>query len=352
MGTRRSKHNKGRKPLYKEFRSNAPDYKHSGISATNLASPGEFASEPANPLGAPAGTATIIRFDCAKIASDNIAPDAVCDIERMVPNDGAATSGPTMGAAGGQGSRTKLLLEAWEASRSARGSHARGQKEGAISRSSASPIGRGGSQEGSQGSGDGGAAGRRWPALRGGCFSGTNMEGSAPAAFKGTGVSTEDKTIVIKRLGDAAARFWPKLEPDERRERVHITLIEILERERDGEEHKISWWAKWMFRRTHDRAVKFNREFGVEDISIYSGATRASQFNVVAAKQALELVALLPPRHRRVIELLAEGANPLEISDETEIPITSIIGIIRDARSWLDDGGCYLARTPDERDAP
>lgn len=186
-------------------------------------------------------------------------------------------------------------------------------------------------------------AGGRNALVRRGTFSGANIESYTPQAYQDTGADTSDKTRVVKRLSDAAAKFWPALGRETRTERVHDTLVEILAREERGETHKISWWAKWMFVRTHHNAAKI-KEDAVEDVGVYLSVVPSSQFEYAAAAQAARLLKLLPHRHRKVMFLLADGANPLEISDETGSPIVTVLAIIREARSWLVDGGGYLSQ--------
>jgi DNA-directed RNA polymerase specialized sigma24 family protein len=136
--------------------------------------------------------------------------------------------------------------------------------------------------------------------------------------------------------------FWPSLNKDERTERVHETVVEILDREAKGEAHKISWWAKWMFVRLHQRALRSAKEVPVEDIAQYLATALPTQIDYAAARQAARLVPHLPERHRSVMELMIDGANPLEISNELRMPIASVLAVIREARLWLSDGGCYL----------
>jgi DNA-directed RNA polymerase specialized sigma24 family protein len=119
-------------------------------------------------------------------------------------------------------------------------------------------------------------------------------------------------------------------------------MLEILTREEKCETHKISWWAKWMFVRLHHRALRNAREVPVKDMESYMAAAPASQFNYAAARQAERLLKFLPNDQRKIMELTIDGANPLEISDETRMPITKVLDLLRDARKWLADGGAYL----------
>ena len=97
----------------------------------------------------------------------------------------------------------------------------------------------------------------------------------------------------------------------------------------------------------HERYQK-NRETAVEDMAEYLPVQRAMQFECAAASQAIELLRYLPRGHREIILLLADGANPLEISDETGKSLSSVLAIIKEARLWLSDGGMYLYRLEKE----
>ena len=145
-----------------------------------------------------------------------------------------------------------------------------------------------------------------------------------------------------RRLTNAATKFWPRLSEEARADRVADVLLEILERESRGDEdHTISWWAKHMYRRCHDRALK-NKEIAVEDMGTYLATARPTQENFTAAHQALRLVLRLPNAEKTAILLRADGANPVEISDEMGLPIMDVMGLIERARLYVGRADIYL----------
>ena len=157
------------------------------------------------------------------------------------------------------------------------------------------------------------------------------------------GLGTEDKEVVIKRLGDAAVAFWPNMSFEERHDRVYNTLAEIISREKKGEFHSISWWAKHMWGRSLT-LLQRRREVPFDNLEVWAAIQHANQDRVVAACEALSLLKLLPEKHRAVVLLKAEGANPVEIAEELKKPVTTILAMLKDARHWLEDGGAYLYR--------
>lgn len=163
-------------------------------------------------------------------------------------------------------------------------------------------------------------------------------------------IDAKEARRLYKRLMDAAVSFWPTMSKDEWQDRVGNTICELLSRAKRGETHTASWWAKHMFRRSHDKALRI-REAGVDDALLekLAGSTHPDQVEYAAAMEALRLLKYLPERHRRVVELRADGANPVEISEETGIAVPSVLDILKEARLWLSDGGCYLANHHDQR---
>jgi len=79
-----------------------------------------------------------------------------------------------------------------------------------------------------------------------------------------------------------------------------------------------------------------------DDIVELAGTVPATQLDAYFVKQSIRFIRLLPKKHQEVLFLLLDGANPLEISNETGTAILTTVKVIREARSWLAEGGCYL----------
>ncbi len=359
MGTRKSRHNRGRKPLYKEHRKalvNEASFDNSGLQTAATSAPGASTRRAPEAAWPEAGPSDSLRDRCFQERGGDSSPDAGDGSEnRGVPRSLRDCEQSGMDTGDGMGLRGRVR----DGSRAKAGGGSDSEDAGdRITANSGTgepstqadfcAVG-GNKEQGPSERGPSGDAGGCDDVVRRGGLSGTNIEGSTPVAFRGTGADTSDKTVVVKRLSDAAASFWPRLSKDDRADRVIETLTEILDRESKGEVHKISWWAKWMFRRLHDRAVKADRVFGVEDMEQYLSVCYPSQIDYTAAMEAVRLLPRLPPRHRRIMELLCDGANPVEISDELGTPVTIVLSMMRDARTWLQDGGCYLSDAVDDR---
>lgn len=150
---------------------------------------------------------------------------------------------------------------------------------------------------------------------------------------------------LYRRLERAAEKFWPKLGADHHHERVSQTVCEAMERMNKGEKHTISWWAKYMWG-TSVTAFHKNKE-DTQDATaddLWAGSVGPTQENYVIARQTLRLCNLLPEPHRTAILMRADGANPIEIADETEMTVDRIIDVLNEARTWLSDGGSYLSQ--------
>lgn len=352
MGTHKSRHNRGRKPVYKEHRLNyEAGSENRGLSSSAFVAQSPCAQGAVSALWAATGQTEVI-WDCGtQERSGDIAPVAggYCTPkvatggrndcrDALERGDGENMGAAVQGGIGGQISSPQRNEGRADAAETAGKARVQSLCEGTIS--PGTKDNKGVLKRNDR---------KRAPAVRRGARAGTNFESSTPATYQDTGVDTSNKEVVVKRLSDAAAHFWHYLPKEERMERVHETLVEILDREQRGETHKISWWAKWMFVRLHGRAQKAQKMVPVEDIGVYMATCRATQIDVLAAHQAIELLPRLPLRHRKVIELLIDGADPLQISDEMSIPIISVLGLIRDTRTWLADGGAYLSEDVSHR---
>lgn len=180
--------------------------------------------------------------------------------------------------------------------------------------------------------------------FRGGGVRKRNRRGTKNIPPKNPGTYTEDKEIVIRRLNQAAKRFWGHIASADREDRVHDTILEILERENNNEEaYPITWWVRWMYYKGYDKYIRKNKdEIGVEDIRVYSPVYYPTQLKEIEAKHAYNMLRLLPKEHELVMRLLVDGENPVSISENNKIKLADVTRIIRESRKWLDDGGIYL----------
>jgi DNA-directed RNA polymerase specialized sigma24 family protein len=145
------------------------------------------------------------------------------------------------------------------------------------------------------------------------------------------------------RLHAAADKFWPHLNRDERDDRVSNTVFEAVRRLKENEKHTISWWVKFMWGTSITASLR-NREdpYDEQAFDLWAGSTPATQDCYVEGRQTMRLCDFLPEPNRTVMYLRIDGANPIEIADETKLPVDRVISILSDSRKYLSDGGAYL----------
>lgn len=64
--------------------------------------------------------------------------------------------------------------------------------------------------------------------------------------------------------------------------------------------------------------------------------TRASQFETVAARQALRSCIRLPKKHQAVVLRRADGAHPGEIAEELQMELMDVLNVLKQAREWIE----------------
>lgn len=148
---------------------------------------------------------------------------------------------------------------------------------------------------------------------------------------------------LYRRLTAAADKFWPMRSRDDRADSVSRTVCEALERLKKNEKHTISWWAKYMWG-TSITAFNKNREdpYSEAEIDLWIRSTPATQDSYIEGRQTLALCNFLPEPNRTVMFLRADGANPIEIADETDLSVDRVLRILSESRKYLEDGGAYL----------
>lgn len=130
---------------------------------------------------------------------------------------------------------------------------------------------------------------------------------------------------------------------DEVHDMAYSEFLHVLEAEANGNDRKTAYqWAMNMKYREYSRYKVMKYEDLVEDSQLFFVSQVPQQMNRAAASQALRLVERLPERHRDIMLLLADGADPVEISEETDTPLLDVLNVIREARRWLANGGAYL----------
>lgn len=166
-----------------------------------------------------------------------------------------------------------------------------------------------------------------------------------PRGIKTPPLQLSDAEIkkLYARLHAAARKLWPFHSQADRDDRVSNTILEAVHRLRENEKHTISWWVKFMWGTSITASLR-NREDPHDEqaLDLWAGSTPATQDSYVEGRQAARLCELLPEPNRTVMYLRIDGANPIEIADETKLPVDRVISILSDSRTYLCDGGAYL----------
>ena len=201
----------------------------------------------------------------------------------------------------------------------------------------------------------GGSIGSRHGIVRRATKRKSNLRGIKSFTFQNLGTSTDDKEIVLARLEQIARLIVTGRHDDNIDEMVNETFLEILEKEAVGVKYSISQWAYWMAERHQSR--KWTQIY--EDSTPFENAEllienhiEPNQIPYTAALETVRLIKFLPNRQREVALLLCDGASVLEISNEVGEPLVTVLNIMRDIRTWLGGGGAYLATDVTDRITP
>ena len=144
-------------------------------------------------------------------------------------------------------------------------------------------------------------------------------------------------TSYLRRV---ASRF-KSLSSDDKEELVFMTLADATEQAIKGHEKPMIYWRKVLLAYGGERLERRRREMSIDATTDEVGhvpvpTTRANQIPYMVLGDTLRAIDMMPPDTKAVMLLRADGANPIEISDETGFDVVDVLDLLSAGRTRLE----------------
>lgn len=162
-------------------------------------------------------------------------------------------------------------------------------------------------------------------------------------------LNTSEASALLAELKRAAPRVMGRCSYEQKEDAIAEAFTKMLEMRQIGKDYPIAYWIGCMKMRARIiHSAREQRRNGVpieghnEDgeefnyLDYVGKVSAARQIETVAAWQALTQCRRLPKKHQAIILRRADGANPIEIAEELQMSVETVLSALADARTWLE----------------